>query len=100
MSEQSDTPTTEEIVSDGIAAIKAAGLSNVAVYDATAKLVKKLTENCMRLERELAECRKDAERLNKLVAMDAVGAQAIFWNNSSRTERKKAIDAAIAKEPK
>lgn len=40
--------------------------------------------------------RKDAERLNGLVAMDAVKAQAIFWNHSSRKERKKAIDNAIA----
>ena len=57
------------------------------------------------IERELAAARKeieglrkDAERLNALVAMKTLEAQSIFWNYRSRNERKKAIDAAIKKE--
>jgi len=60
MSERSDTPRTEDIVSAGMAEMKAAGLSDAAVYDACAALVKKLAENGLRLEREAEQTRADA----------------------------------------
>lgn len=42
--------------------------------------------------------RSDAELLHWLLSQPAVKAQAFFWNHLSRTERKKAMLAAMTKE--
>lgn len=48
------------------------------------------------LQAKLAAAEKDAERFEALQNMPIEQAQAFFWNFSSRTERAKAIDSAIA----
>lgn len=48
------------------------------------------------LQAKLSTVEKDAERFEALQNMPIEQAQAFFWNFSSRTERAKAIDDAIA----
>lgn len=47
-------------------------------------------------DKELLKLEKDAARFRHLQNIDPKNAQAFFWTYSSRTERRKAIDADMA----